>query len=242
MISVGEAFPVALKEQLLATLAARRAVLLRCGMTEAFGAAVLRSEDQVAHAGAAGRPTPGVEVRLLDDDGNEVATGEIGEIVVRSGAPGQWLGMRAYWNAPQKTEETLRDGWLTTGDMGRFDGEGSLYVVGDRKKDIVISGGLNVSSTGSRGGDRARTRRCARPPSPALPDAALRGGGRRVRRTPAGDDRHRGGDRGALPQLPHRELQETWSTSSSRPLPRNAQEKVLMSCDLRARLAQLLPS
>jgi acyl-CoA synthetase (AMP-forming)/AMP-acid ligase II len=144
MISVGEPFPVSLKQQLFARLP-HIELYSALGMTEGFGAAVLLSGDQVAHAGAAGRPTPGVEVRLLDDDGNEVPTGETGEILVRSGAPGQWLGMRGYWDDPEKTAQTMRDGWIATGDMGRFDADGFLYVV-DRKKDMVLTGGLNVSS------------------------------------------------------------------------------------------------
>jgi long-chain acyl-CoA synthetase len=114
-------------------------------MTAAFGAAVLKSEFQISHAGAAGRPVPGVEVKLIDDAGNEVPTGGIGEIIVRCGAPGAWLTMRGYWNRPKETAETLRDGWLHTGDMGEFDTDGFLYVV-DRKKDMILSGGLNIYS------------------------------------------------------------------------------------------------
>lgn len=144
MISAGEPFPVALKERLFAALP-HVGLYSALGMTEAFGAAVLLAEDQLAHAAAAGRPTPGVEVRLVDDAGREVATGEVGEIVVRSGAPGQWLGTRGYWNRPEATATVMRDGWVHSGDLGRFDADGFLYVV-DRKKDMVLSGGLNVSS------------------------------------------------------------------------------------------------
>jgi long-chain acyl-CoA synthetase len=114
-------------------------------MTETFGAAVLNSEDQVTHAGSAGRPVPGVEVKLADDAGREVPTGEVGEILVRSGVPGAELMMRGYWNRPQETAEAVRDGWLHTGDMGRFDANGYLYMV-DRKKDMILSGGLNIYS------------------------------------------------------------------------------------------------
>jgi acyl-CoA synthetase (AMP-forming)/AMP-acid ligase II len=140
MVSVGEAFPVALKERLFAALPHVR-LYSALAMTEAFGAAVLLSEYQITHAAAAGRPVPGVEVRLLDDAGGEVPAGEIGEIVVRCGPPGVWLTMRGYWNRPEETAQTLRDGWMYTGDMGRFDEEGFLYVV-DRKKDMILSGGL----------------------------------------------------------------------------------------------------
>jgi long-chain acyl-CoA synthetase len=144
MISVGEAFPIELKKRLFTTLPNIK-LSSALAMTETFGAAVLTSEDQISHAGAAGRPVPGVEVMLADDAGREVPTGEIGEILVRSGVPGAELMMRGYWNRPKETAEALRDGWLLTGDMGRFDADGYLYVV-DRKKDMILSGGLNIYS------------------------------------------------------------------------------------------------
>jgi acyl-CoA synthetase (AMP-forming)/AMP-acid ligase II len=144
MVSVAEAFPIELKRRLFATLPYIK-LSSALAMTESFGAAVLKSEYQISHAGAAGRPVPGVEVKLIDDAGNEVPQGEIGEILVRCGAPGAWLTMRGYWNRPKETAETLRDGWLHTGDMGQFDAEGFLYVV-DRKKDMILSGGLNIYS------------------------------------------------------------------------------------------------
>jgi acyl-CoA synthetase (AMP-forming)/AMP-acid ligase II len=144
MISVGEAFPIELKKRLFATLPHIK-LSSALAMTETFGAAVLKSEDQITHAGAAGRPVPGVEVILADDAGNEVPAGEIGEILVRSGVPGAELMMRGYWNRPKETAEAFRDGWLLTGDMGRFDAEGYLYLV-DRKKDMILSGGLNIYS------------------------------------------------------------------------------------------------
>ncbi len=144
MISVGEVFPVELKERLFAALPNIK-LSSALAMTETFGAAVLRSEDQITHASSAGRPVPGVEVMLADDDGKAVPVGEIGEILVRSGVPGAELTMRAYWNRPQETAEVFRDGWFLTGDMGRFDPDGYLYVV-DRKKDMILSGGLNIYS------------------------------------------------------------------------------------------------
>jgi long-chain acyl-CoA synthetase len=144
MISVGEAFPIEMKQRLFATLPKIK-LSSALAMTEVFGAAVLKSEDQLSHAGAAGRPVPGVEVMLADDAGGNVPTGEIGEILVRSGVPGAELMMRGYWKRPKETAEALRDGWLLTGDMGRFDAEGYLYVV-DRKKDMILSGGLNIYS------------------------------------------------------------------------------------------------
>jgi long-chain acyl-CoA synthetase len=88
--------------------------------------------------GSVGLPIPGTEVRILDDEGNEVAPGEVGEICARS--PGV---MKGYWGAPEITSDALRDGWLHTGDMGYRDDDGYLYIV-DRKKDLIIRGGFNV--------------------------------------------------------------------------------------------------
>jgi len=236
MISVGEAFPVALKEQLFARLP-HIELYSALGMTEGFGAAVLRSEDQVAHAAAAGRPTAGVEVRLLDEEGNEVPTGEVGEIVVRSGAPGAWLGMRGYWNDPLKTAETLRDGWMLTGDMGRFDAEGFLYVV-DRKKDMVLTGGLNVSSKEVEGAIGAH---------PAVHDAAVVGAADATfgEAVVAFVELRPGMTVTALEIVEHCRSR---IASYKKPkyvffetLPRNAQGKIIKR-ELRVRLAELLPS
>jgi acyl-CoA synthetase (AMP-forming)/AMP-acid ligase II len=85
-----------------------------------------------------GSPLAGLQVRLLDDDGAEVAVGEVGEICVRGR-----LVMDGYWRRPEDTAEAFRHGWLHTGDMARRDAEGFLYIV-DRAKDMVISGGFNV--------------------------------------------------------------------------------------------------
>lgn len=144
LISVGEAFPVELKRRLFEKLPHVQ-LNSAFGMTEAFGMAVLTSEYQISHAASAGRPVPGVEVRIVDDQGRDVPTGEPGEIIVRSGEPGQWMTMRGYYNNPQATAEALRDGWMYTGDIGRFDADGFLYIV-DRKKDMILSGALNIYS------------------------------------------------------------------------------------------------
>lgn len=85
-----------------------------------------------------GRPVTGVDMRILDDAGREVATGEIGEVVVR--APNVTA---SYLNLPEATAAAIREGWFHTGDVGRVDGEGFLYLL-DRKKDMVITGGENV--------------------------------------------------------------------------------------------------
>jgi len=87
---------------------------------------------------SAGRETTGVRVRVVDDDDHELAAGEHGEIVIRSD-----LVMQGYWNNPEATAETLRNGWHHTGDIGFLDEDGYLYIT-DRKKDMIISGGANI--------------------------------------------------------------------------------------------------
>jgi long-chain acyl-CoA synthetase len=107
------------------------------GLTET---AALISSNPVGRerTGSVGLPVPGTEVRILDDRGRELPTGEVGEICARSPAV-----MRGYWRSPDATGEALRDGWLHTGDMGHRDRDGYLYIV-DRKKDLIIRGGFNV--------------------------------------------------------------------------------------------------
>lgn len=113
------------------------------GQTETGAAATTLRKDEhdISSAGrlaSCGRAVAGCEVRLLDDDGNEAATGDVGEISVRSGTV-----MAGYWKLPEETAAVMRDGWLRTGDMGRQDDEGFFYIV-DRKKDMIISGGFNI--------------------------------------------------------------------------------------------------
>jgi acyl-CoA synthetase (AMP-forming)/AMP-acid ligase II len=90
--------------------------------------------------GSVGQPSPRVGVRIVDDESNEVPQGDVGEILLTSPAR-----MKGYWNNHSATLDTLRNGWVHTGDMGRLDHEGFLYLV-DRKKDMVISGGENIYS------------------------------------------------------------------------------------------------
>jgi long-chain acyl-CoA synthetase len=144
VLATGEAFPIAVKEQLFRALPQVRLYSF-LAMTEAGSITTLMPDEQVAHAGSVGRPTVGVEVRLLDEGGAEVPAGEVGEIVVRCGEPGTGLVMRAYYNRPDETAQALREGWFYTGDLGRFDEGGYLYVV-DRKKDMILSGGMNIYS------------------------------------------------------------------------------------------------
>lgn len=95
------------------------------------------------HAGklkGAGEAVYGIDLAILDEDGREVPRGEVGEVCIR----GENV-MLGYWNLPDITAETLRDGWLHTGDGGRMDEDGMLFIV-DRVKDMIVSGGENVYS------------------------------------------------------------------------------------------------
>lgn len=109
------------------------------GSTEAGNYAVVWwDEMRTRPPGCIGRPPAGQEVRLVDLEAREVPPGELGEIVIR----GVQVG-RGYWNATEATEAAYRDGWLHTGDLGRVDADGLLYLV-DRIKDMIVTGGENV--------------------------------------------------------------------------------------------------
>jgi long-chain acyl-CoA synthetase len=107
------------------------------GCTES-AAIISTSPPGMARAGSVGKPPPLIDVRIEKADGSTADAGEDGEICVR----GPNL-MSGYWHAPDETAFALRDGWLHTGDIGRFDDDGYLYVV-DRIKDLIIRGGINV--------------------------------------------------------------------------------------------------
>lgn len=116
-------------------------VLQAYGQTEAFGGIAIEGVKDVLagrrRPGSVGKPLPGVGIRIVDHSGAEVATGEIGELLVRSrSATAGYLGTDVR---PPVDD----DGWLTTGDRGRFDDDGYLYITG-RSKNIIICGGFNV--------------------------------------------------------------------------------------------------
>jgi long-chain acyl-CoA synthetase len=107
------------------------------GCTET-AAIIATSPIGQARPGSVGRPAPGVEVRIERADGSAADQGEDGEICVRGP-----VVMSGYWHAERETEQALRGGWLHTGDVGRLDVDGYLYIV-DRIKDLIIRGGYNV--------------------------------------------------------------------------------------------------
>ena len=113
------------------------------GMTELAPAATFLApadHDNPSLQRSAGRALPHVEVRVVNATGDEVPPGEIGEIVARGDNV-----MVGYWNRPKETAAAVCDGWMHTGDMGRMDEHGYLYIV-DRLKDMIITGGENVYS------------------------------------------------------------------------------------------------
>lgn len=117
------------------------------GATEATGMATMLFPEDHREAlrtgehdilASAGKPVPYMHVLVADEHGEAVASGEVGEVLIKGS-----LVTPGYWNAPQLTAEAVRDGWLHTGDMGRFDDRGYLYLV-DRKKFMIVSGGYNI--------------------------------------------------------------------------------------------------
>ena len=96
------------------------------------------SEKEQRRLASAGRPQIYNEVRIVDDLGNPLPSGQVGEVLIR----GEQV-MRCYWNNDAATAETLRNGWIHSGDYGRIDEDGYLYIVG-RKKDVIVSGGENI--------------------------------------------------------------------------------------------------
>ena len=100
-----------------------------------FAGTTLASDERLS---SVGRPSPLIRVEIMDEQNRILETGATGEICVRGD-----LVMKGYYKAPEKTAETIIDGWLHTGDIGHLDAEGFLYVT-DRKKDMLITGGFNV--------------------------------------------------------------------------------------------------
>ena len=145
ILYAGSSMPVELLKKAL--------TIFPCGFAQLYGQAesgpvttVLKPEDHVldgsekslARLASCGRPAVNCEIRMVDEKDNDVPIGEIGEIIVRSEAM-----MIGYWQMPEETARKLKNGWLHTGDLGRFDEDGYVYVV-ERKDDMIISGGVNI--------------------------------------------------------------------------------------------------
>lgn len=118
------------------------------GQTETLNLTVLKKEDhklegspkETKRLESTGKPFREGEIRIVDEQGHDVPIGVPGEIIARSDRM-----MKGYWKLPKETRETIRDGWLHTGDVGKMDEDGYIYLV-DRKKDMIISGGENIYS------------------------------------------------------------------------------------------------
>ena len=111
------------------------------GLTETASVATSNvGDDYATHPDSVGRTVPTVEIRIVDEDGADVPVGETGEIWLR----GPTIMLRGYWNRPEANAEAITpDGWFRSGDIGRFDADGFLYLV-DRAKDMIIRAGENV--------------------------------------------------------------------------------------------------
>jgi long-chain acyl-CoA synthetase len=108
------------------------------GLSETSPVASFNHPDKARKPGSVGTPVEGVEMRVISNDGEPVAQGEVGEIVIR----GHNL-MTGYWGKPEATAEAIPDGWFRTGDLARVDEDGYFFIV-DRKKEMIIRGGYNV--------------------------------------------------------------------------------------------------
>jgi acyl-CoA synthetase (AMP-forming)/AMP-acid ligase II len=145
ILYAGSSMPVELLKKALAAFP--------CGFAQLYGqtesgptTTVLKPEDHVlddsekclARLASCGKPAVNYEIRIVDENDNDVPIGEVGEIIGRSEAV-----MIGYWRMPEETARKLKNGWLHTGDLGRFDEDGYVFVV-ERKDDMIISGGVNV--------------------------------------------------------------------------------------------------
>jgi len=110
------------------------------GLTEGGPISALKPYQKPKEEGSVGRPGINTKLKIVGDEGNQLSVGEVGEIVIKG--PHVPLG---YYNNPEETKASFKDGWFHTGDMGKLDEDGFLYMV-DRKKDMIKTGGENVYS------------------------------------------------------------------------------------------------
>jgi long-chain acyl-CoA synthetase len=135
-VSGGSAMPVELLHGFDDVFGAK--VLEGYGLSETTGMGSFNLPDRERKPGSIGVPIGGTEMKVVDDDDNELPQGERGEVVMR----GPFV-MKGYWNRPDATEEVMRDGWFHTGDIATVDEDGYFFIV-DRKKELIIRGGYNV--------------------------------------------------------------------------------------------------
>ena len=135
-VSGGAALPVEVLRGFEAAFGCK--ILEGYGLSETSPVASFNHPDRERKPGSIGTPIRGVEMKVVDEDGNEVAQGDVGEIVIRGDNV-----MKGYWRKPEATESAIRGGWFYTGDMARVDEDGYFFIV-DRKKDMIIRGGYNV--------------------------------------------------------------------------------------------------
>jgi long-chain acyl-CoA synthetase len=135
-VSGGSALPVELLRGFEEAFGAK--ILEGYGLSETSPVASFNHPDRERKPGSIGTPVEGVEMKVVDDDGKDVPAGDVGEIVIRGHNV-----MKGYWQRPDATEDTIRDGWFHSGDMATVDDDGYFFIV-DRKKDLIIRGGYNV--------------------------------------------------------------------------------------------------
>ena len=108
------------------------------GLTEASPILTLSPMTQTSFTGSIGIPIPSTDVAIVDESGNHMSIGEVGELVARGPQV-----MQGYWNNPEESDMVLKDGWLSTGDIATMDESGYFKIV-DRKKDMILVSGFNV--------------------------------------------------------------------------------------------------
>ena len=119
----------------------RKTLTTAYGLTETASVATAHGgDDYFAHPGSVGRPAPTVELKIVGDDDRETPTGESGEIWIK----GPNVMAHGYWNRPDANAASFTDGWFHTGDIGRVDADGFVYIV-DRAKDLIIRAGENIA-------------------------------------------------------------------------------------------------
>jgi acyl-CoA synthetase (AMP-forming)/AMP-acid ligase II len=137
--SGSDKLPLEVKKRLLEFFPNIKGVYDVYGLTEASPCiTILNAEDSLRKDGSVGQALPYLEVRIVDQENNSLPPGEVGELICRG--PNV---MQGYHRNPQATKESLKNGWLYTGDLARMDDEGFVYIV-DRKKEMIVSGGENI--------------------------------------------------------------------------------------------------